>query len=121
MASLIEESTSEVFETETELLTDDSEENFDSEVGRNTSVGIPSLLDKLRSPTVADLARKRKIKTNPPIGHKRCKGAVVSEPHSISPSTRIAECPNEFFRSISGKLFCNACRENISLSSCLSC
>ena len=64
MASLIEESTSEVFETETELLTeanDDSEENFDSEVGRNTSVSVPSLLDKLKSPTVADLARKRKI------------------------------------------------------------
>ena len=56
MASFIEESTSEVFETETELLiiteaNDDSEENFDSEVGRNTSVGVPSLLDKLKSPT----------------------------------------------------------------------
>ena len=76
MANLIEGSTSEVFETETELLTeanDDSEENFDSRVGRNTSVGVPSLLDKLKSPSVADLARKRKIKT--PIGRKRCKGA----------------------------------------------
>ena len=83
---------------------DDSEEEFESEVGSSASVDVPSLLDKLKSPTVSNLARKRIIKTNPPKGHKRCKGAVISEPHSISPSSRIREYPNEFFRSISGKL-----------------
>ena len=31
---------------------------------------IPSLLDKLKCPSTSDLARKRKIKTNPPSGKK---------------------------------------------------
>ena len=42
---------------------------------------IPSLLDKLKCPSTSDLARKRKIKTNPPSGKKICEGAVASEPH----------------------------------------
>ena len=71
---------------------------------------IPSLLDKLKCP---DLARKRKIKTNP-SGKKRCKGAVASEPH-VSPLTRVREYPNEFLGVVSGKLFCKACRETISV------
>ena len=32
---------------------------------------IPSLLDKLKCPSKSDLARKRKIKTNPPSGKKK--------------------------------------------------
>ena len=94
-------------DVETELLSEanaDSEEEFESEVGSSASVDVPSLLDKLKSPTVSNLARKRIVKTNPPKGHKRCKGGVISEPHSISPSSRIREYPNEFFRSSSGKL-----------------
>ena len=62
----IEESTSEVIETE--LLSeanDDSEEEFESEVGSSASVDVPSLLDKLKSPTVSNLVRKRIIKINP--------------------------------------------------------
>ena len=57
---------------------------------------IPSLLDKLKCPSTSDLARKRKIKTNPPSGKKRCKGVVASEPH-CSPLTRVREYPNEFW------------------------
>ena len=48
---------------------------------------IPSLLDKLKSPALSDLARKRKLKCDrPPKGLKRCKGAVASEPVKISSS-----------------------------------
>ena len=32
---------------------------------------IPSFLDKLKCPSTSDLARKRKIKTNPPSGKKK--------------------------------------------------
>ena len=46
---------------------------------------------------------------------KRCKGAVASEPH-VSPLTRVREYySNEFLGVVSGKLFCNACRETISV------
>jgi hypothetical protein len=77
---------------------------------------IPSLLDKLKSPALSDLARKRKLKCNrPPKGLKRCKGAVASEPVKISLSTRIREFPNENLATHLGKLFCNACREVVSL------
>ena len=62
---------------------------------------VPSLLDRLRCPSASDLARKRKIKTNPPSGNK---GAVASEPH-VSPSTRVRD---ESLKVLSGKLFCNA-------------
>ncbi len=52
-----------------------------------STIEIPSLLDKLKSPALSDLARKRKMKCNrPPKGLKRCKGAVASEPVKISSS-----------------------------------
>ena len=74
----------------------------------------PSLLDKLKCPSTSDLARKRKIKTNPPSGKKICKGEVASEPH-VSPLTRVREYPNEFLGVVSGKLFYSACREAVSV------
>ena len=41
---------------------------------------VVSLLDRLKSPTSADLSRKRKTPTNPPKGLKRAKGSIASEP-----------------------------------------
>ena len=43
-------------------------------------VPVATLLDRLKSPRESDLARKRKIKTNPFKGVKRGKGATSSEP-----------------------------------------
>lgn len=76
---------------------------------------VPSLLDRLRSPTLSDLSRKRKVHSNPPKGVKRGKGAVAGEPASVSATDRIKEFPDEQFRISQGKLFCNACREHVSL------
>ena len=74
---------------ETELTGVDSDSSQEWEVCDDSIITVPSLLDKLKSPTVSCLARKRKVKSNPPSGKKKCKGAVASEPHSISPSTEL--------------------------------
>ena len=44
------------------------------------NVDVPSLLSWLRCPTSSELARKRKVKSNPPKGVKHGKGAVSVEP-----------------------------------------
>lgn len=47
---------------------------------------VLSLLDKLRSPVPSELARKRKVSTNPPpVGQKRSKGG--------SACTVLNQCP----------------------------
>ena len=46
-----------------------------------------SILDHLRAPHEDDLARKRKVKANPPVGKKKCCTATgQSEPKGVSPS-----------------------------------
>ena len=55
------------------------------------------------------------MKGNPAKRKKGSKGAVAAEPLSIPPSTRIKEFPNEKLSVVSGKLFCTACQENVSL------
>ena len=70
-----------------------------------------TLLDRLKSPTLSDLARKRKLGSNPanpPKGMKRGKGAVSHEPQSVTPSQRMREFPGENLSVLSGKLFCTA-------------
>ena len=67
---------------------------------------VPSLLERLKSPTSSTLARKRKVtKNTPPTGSKKGKGAVVAAPQSISPTTRVKEFPEEGLCVSSGKLF----------------
>ena len=73
-----------------------------------------SLLSKLKCPAPSDLSRKRKVKSNPPKGLKRGKGMIATEP-SIPPSTRVKEFPNEHLSVVSKKLFCQACRESVSV------
>ena len=70
-----------------------------------------TLLDRLKSPTLSDLARKRKLASNPafpPKGMKRGKGAASHEPLSVTPSQRMREFPGENLSVLSGKLFCTA-------------
>ena len=87
----------------------------DSELEQlRTGSTVSSLINRLKRPTVSDLSRKRKVQTNPPRGTKRGKGAVAAEP-SVSPSDRIREFPDEQLSTVLGKLFCNACRENVSV------
>ena len=57
-----------------------------------------TLLDRLKSLTLSDLARKRKLASNPanpPKRMKRGKGAVSHEPRSVTPSQRMREFPGE--------------------------
>ena len=70
-----------------------------------------TLLDRLKSPTLSDLARKQKLASNPanpPKGMKQGKGAVSHEPQSVTPSQRMREFPGENLSVLSGKLFCTA-------------
>ena len=73
----------------------------------------PSFLSRLRSPTPSILSRKRKVRVNPPIGKKRGKGRVVSNPKTIVPADRVREYPDEHFVVSNGTLFCSACREEV--------
>ncbi len=75
-----------------------------------------SLLDVLKCPDPSTLARKRAIKSKPPVGVKKSKGrAQVSDPKGVLPSDRLKEFPNECLKiNFSKKLFCEACREVVS-------
>jgi len=51
------------------------------------SGAVVSLLDRLKSPTEAEILRKRKTKTNPPPASKRrSQGKSASDPKGIEPS-----------------------------------
>ncbi len=78
------------------------------------TVDVPNLLSRLKCPASSDLSRKRKLKSNPPKGLRSGKGSVAVEP-SIPPSTRVKEFPNEHLSVVSRKLFCQACREPVSV------
>lgn len=78
--------------------------------------GRPSILDKLKAPKQSELNRKRKVHVNaPPKGKRRARGEGANEPKSISASQRVREFPNESLTVSHNKLFCAACREELSL------
>ena len=78
-----------------------------------------SILEALKAPKVSELTRKRKVDCNPPLtGKRRARGKGSSEPKSVSPRDRVSEFPDECLTVTgtgAGKLFCNACREELSL------
>ena len=91
-----------------------SSKNIESESSQST--GKVTRLDKLKSRTSSDLARKRKLASNPPpTGMKQSKGIVHHEPQSVSASQRVREFTGENLSVLSGKLFCNACWETLSV------
>ena len=61
----------------------DSESDGDMGKGREEKE-VASLLDRLRIPTPADIARSRKIRSNqppgPPRGKRMCRGTLASDP-----------------------------------------
>ena len=76
----------------------------------------PSIISQLRAALHSDLARKRKVKVNPPVGKKSHKRARTdANPKSVSPAQRVREFPNELLSVSAGKLFCTACREELGL------
>ena len=73
-------------------------------------------LARLRRPTSAEISRKRKTSHNrPPKGKKRSKGSGRNNPKSVTPQHRVTKYPNQCLTVSNGKLFCLACREEISL------
>ena len=76
-----------------------------------------TLLDCLHRPTASELARKRKVDKNPPKGKKKSRGSCVSNPKTITPQQRVNQYKNEFFSVSNKKLFCQACRDELSVKS----
>ena len=69
-----------------------------SESLQSDSPSVISLLDRLRSPTPADLARMRQLKQNSPSkGVKRGKGKEKGDPKNISANERVKAYPDEVF------------------------
>lgn len=69
--------------------------SLDSSSQSDNSIAV-SMLDRLRSPTPSDLARKRKVSSNkPPSGLKKGKGQVCSSPKNVSPGDRMKAYPGE--------------------------
>ena len=72
----------------------------------------------LRCPKSSDIARKRSVDRNPPNGKKRSRrsrGDGASEPKLVNPHDRVKEFPNQSLTVSNKKLFCLACREELSL------
>lgn len=95
-----------------------SSSGSDNEV-ESSSSAVTSILDKLRAPKRSELARKRKVATNKNGGggkRRRVKThSSSSEPKSISPHQRLKQFPNENLTVSAKKLFCEACKEEVSL------
>ena len=103
---------------ETETAATDDSDAVDSDANSDPKVPIQvvSSLNRLKSPTSADLAKSRKSKNSrPPKGKRRCKGTLVSDPKNVAPSQRVREFSEELFTVFNCPVFCTACREHISL------
>ena len=79
----------------------------------------PTLLSVLQQAKLSDLSRKRVICNNiPPKGKKRkTKSATGSSSSlkSVTPRDRCNQFPKDYFTVSGGKLFCECCREELSL------
>ena len=80
------------------------------------TITVTSLLDKLRPPNKSDLTRKRKILRNRShqgkcLKHPKCS----SNPKSVTPLQRVREFGDKKLIVSAGKLFCETCREELSL------
>ena len=101
---------------EEELRTTLGTSNESSQSSSTTSAG--SLLNILRAPKQSDLTRKRKLQCNPGKHKKiRSSSSTSFEPKSVKPQDRLRKYPNEYLNVSHGKLFCIACREELSLKS----
>ena len=71
-----------------------SEESESEHEELESDRSVVSLMDRLRTPMPADIARSRKVmKNDPPKGKRRCKGRHASDPKGVTPSQRVREFP----------------------------
>ena len=81
----------------------------------SSSSTAKTFLSSLRQPAPSKLARIRKVQCNPPIGKKRsAAGRSAYAPTTVQTFDRVKQYPDEHFIVSAKKLFCTACREEIS-------
>ncbi len=99
----------------TYLCTELSSVEVDTSSSSSTATST-SLLDKLKAPRLSDFSRKRVTKRNPPCNLRRLRAPRSRQNlKTVTPSDRVIEFKSEFFVVLNGKLFCNACREEVGL------
>ena len=79
---------------------------------------VQSFLSRFRAPRRSDLTRKRKVCQNTDRGVltlTKKKPSCSTDPTSVTQSQRDREFPEEALTVSAGKLFCTACREEVSL------
>ena len=88
------------------------------------TIPVVSFLDRLKRPQLSELNRQRKRKVNVhPVPARRStttrrsSSSNSSEPKKVKPGDRVTEYRNEPFKVSCGKLFCEACREELNLKS----
>ena len=76
-----------------------------------------SILDQLRPPTASEIMPKRKVRVNKPphTGARQKNPKSAADPKNVSVWDRAAEFKDEMIVVSSGKLFCSACREELSI------
>ena len=77
-----------------------------------------SILDVLKAPDKSDLARKRKTEKPRTTGadkKRKSRAPNQTDPKTVSPADRVKQFPGECLEAQHGKLFCAACREELSL------
>ena len=96
---------------------DENEALIDENRLRNTpSTSAVSLLNVLKAPRQSDLARKRKVVVNAQFKGKRpASGRSSKATVKIKPDQRIREYCDEHLTVSNGKLFCEACRGQLTL------
>ena len=86
--------------------------------GSGSSADCPSTeVVKTKIVKPSDFGRKRKVASYPPTGRRQSHGFTGKEPKNIHPSQRVKEFASETLKVHNKKLFCEACREELSLKS----
>ena len=74
-----------------------------------------SLISLLKAPKRSELSRSRRVAVNPKRPKRASGASSSSDPHSVTPTQRAREFSSECILVSAGKLFCRACREELSL------
>ena len=107
----------EIIEDEAIYTTEICSESSDYDGSNSSSSSVRTILSQLRSPTSSELSRKRRVNKNPPKGKRRSYARGKSDPKNVTPQQRVKKLSNEPLTVSNNKLFCLACREELSVKS----
>ena len=96
---------------------EDSGEDASESESSSRTTAEPTLLSRLKAADRSVICRRRSVAVNNP-SRKRLKNSGVrcsTDPPSVTPMQRAKEFSSEFVGISAGKLFCRACREELSL------